>query len=214
MFSGTEEQKNKMANFYMVDMSIYKRLPMFWMKVPEFVDSILQQDELQKLARGNTSTFDLVIVEAFFSEPFLGFSEVFEAPVVYVCPFGGFHELASSVGVPWPPSYVPDIFLPFTGSMNFLERLQNTALWLFQKLGNRLVYLPRQEEVMQRNLPVKSTMRELLSRTSMVLLNDHVSVQSSRPLAPNFIQVGGMHIKPPKQLQPVVTIIYKLFDVI
>ncbi|KDR11535.1 UDP-glucuronosyltransferase 1-8 [Zootermopsis nevadensis] len=41
---------------------------------------------------------------------------------------------------------------------------------------------------------------ELEYRTSLVLLNSHFSLSYPKPLSPNYVQVGGMHVKPPKKL--------------
>ena len=36
---------------------------------------------------------------------------------------------------------------------------------------------------------------ELVKNTSLVLLNRHVSIHAARPVTPNVVHVGGLHIK-------------------
>jgi glucuronosyltransferase len=44
---------------------------------------------------------------------------------------------------------------------------------------------------------------ELEYKTSLVLLNTHFSLSYPKPITPNYVQVGGMHVKPPKKLPQV-----------
>lgn len=44
---------------------------------------------------------------------------------------------------------------------------------------------------------------DLVYNTSLILVNSHFSIFTSRPTVPNFIEVGGLHIKPPEPLSKV-----------
>jgi hypothetical protein len=50
---------------------------------------------------------------------------------------------------------------------------------------------------------------ELLRKTSLLLVNNHFTLNYPKPLMPNIIEVGGMHIEQPKKLPEVrcVTVI-------
>lgn len=37
--------------------------------------------------------------------------------------------------------------------------------------------------------------RELIKNTSLVLLNRHVSIHAARPVTPNLVHVGGLHLR-------------------
>lgn len=171
------------------------------------IENVFQHPSIKNLIENKDTKFDLVIVEAFFNEAFLGFGEYYNAPIITITPFGGFHWVASSVGSPWPPSYVPDPFAPYTDHMAFCERFHNFALWLFTSIGRHVYYLPMQEKIMKKNLNVKSSVKEAEASTALVLANNHISLTYPRPLSPNFIQVGGIHIKPPKPLEKVSLLI-------
>lgn len=43
-------------------------------------------------------------------------------------------------------------------------------------------------------------LRDLAQRTSLILVNSHFSINQARPAVPNFIEVGGLHIREPKAL--------------
>ena len=168
--------------------------------------NILQQDSVQKLIHSTDLHFDVVIVEAFVNECFLGFAHKFQAHIIQVSPYGGGNFMADWVGSPNPYSYVPDEFIDYTDKMNFWERTHNTVVCLLKHVGRQLIHVPKQNSALQKhfkyidNLP---PVWELERKTSLVLLNTHHSLSYPKPLMPNYVQVGGMHVKPPKKLPQV-----------
>jgi glucuronosyltransferase len=90
--------------------------------------------------------------------------------------------------------------------MNFWERTINTIVGTGWRLGRRYYYLPGQDAIMRKyfndsdDLP---SVAEIEYTTSLVLLNHHFSISYPRPLMPNMVQVGGMHVQPPKKLPQV-----------
>jgi len=167
---------------------------------------ILQQDSIQKLIHSTDLHFDIVIVEAFPNECFLGFAHKFQAPIIQICPYGGANFMADWVGSPNPYSYVPDEFIEYTDKMNFWERTHNTIVYLLKHVGRQLIHLPKQNAVMQKHFNYTDNLPpvwELEYKTSLVLLNTHHSFSYPKPLMPNYLQVGGMHVKPPKKLPQV-----------
>jgi len=167
---------------------------------------VLEEEKVQKLIHSTDLHFDLVVIKAFFNECFLGFAHKFQAPLVKVCTYGGSNYMADWVGSPIPYSFVPDEFLEYTDKMNFWQRMYNTFLGTFKHVGRQLIHLPRQNATLHKyfnytdNLP---SVWELEYKTSLVLLNNHHSFSYPKPLMPNYLQVGGMHVKPPKKVPQV-----------
>lgn len=56
------------------------------------------------------------------------------------------------------------------------------------------------QEYFGKDLP---NLEDLAANTSMILANSHFSINHARPLVPNLIEVGGLHIEPPKPLSKV-----------
>ncbi|XP_068081662.1 UDP-glycosyltransferase UGT5-like isoform X2 [Anabrus simplex] len=176
---------------------------MLWMMGIKFTAFTLEEPQVQELIQSKDQQFDLVITEAFFNEALFGFAHVFKAPLIVLCPFGGTHWMDFMVGNPSPFSYVPDLFLSYSDHMTFIERLHNTVLGVYALLGRALFYIPQQNAIMRKyfnRLESLPNLWELQYKTALFLANSHVSVSYPRPLVPNFIQVGGMHIKSPKKL--------------
>jgi glucuronosyltransferase len=182
---------------------------MMWMFGEGFCESFLQQKEVQNLLHSNDQQFDLIITEAFSTDAVLGFAHKFKVPVVQVVAFAGSSSIGDWVGNPSPYSYVPDVMQAFTDRMNFWQRILNTLGITYQKLSRHLDHLPRQQAILEKYFsdyaPLPS-ISELDSSTSLILVNGHFSISYPKPLMPNIVAVGGIHVKPAKKL-PEVSII-------
>ncbi|KAG8272882.1 UDP-glucuronosyltransferase 1-1 [Homalodisca vitripennis] len=120
--------------------------------------------------------FDLIILEMFDSDCFLGLVHKYKVPHI------GFNSAKTSpdqdriVGTPNYPAYVSHINLPFTNRMGLFHRVIN---------------------LMGEGVP---PLEQLVHNASLILVNTHFSLLGSRPLVPAHIEVGGIHIKPVKPL--------------
>jgi len=183
---------------------------MLWFMGESLCHLVLQQENIQKLIHSTDLHFDVVIIEAFFIECFLGFSHKFQAPIIQICTYGGGNFMADWVGSPNPYSYVPDEFIDYTDKMDFWERTHNTIVCLLKHVGRQLIHLPKQNAVMQKHFNYTDNLPpvwELEHKTSLVFVNTHHSLSYPKPLMPNYVQVGGMHVKPPKKLPQVRNLI-------
>ncbi|CAG7785750.1 unnamed protein product, partial [Allacma fusca] len=107
-----------------------------------------------------------------------------------------------SMGSPTLPSFVPLLFYGFTDCMTFWQRTMNLFGMLYFELIRKFYYNPRMEsiyrEFVSKNAPsIDEIARD---RTSMVLVNSHFSFVPPRPLMPDIVEVGGMHLKEAKPL--------------
>lgn len=44
---------------------------------------------------------------------------------------------------------------------------------------------------------------EIVKNTSLIFVNTHYSLSGARPVTPAVVEIGGIHIKAPKPLNPV-----------
>jgi glucuronosyltransferase len=192
--------------FDMASQSPIELTLMMWFMGEAVCHHVLQEDIVQKLIHSTDLHFDVVVMETFFNECFFGFAHKFKAPLIQVCTYGGAKYMADFVGSPNPYSYVPDDFFHYTDKMNFWERMHNAIIGTFKQVGRQLFHLPRQNAAMQKYFNYTDSLPpvwELENKTSLVLLNTHHSLSYPKPLMPNYVQVGGMHVKPPKKLPQV-----------
>ncbi|PSN53928.1 hypothetical protein C0J52_02402 [Blattella germanica] len=167
---------------------------------------VLENPEVQKLIHSKDRKYDAILALALLYESLLGFSHKFKAPIIQLCAYAGGTWMGDYVGNPHPYAYVPDLYSETTEHMTFWERL-NTAIGL---TVGRLLYVfvnaPGHDEVMKKYFNDSDTyppVTDLIFNTSLVMVNGHYSMTYPRPLVPNFVQVGGLHVKPPKKLPQV-----------
>ncbi|PSN51259.1 hypothetical protein C0J52_11767 [Blattella germanica] len=187
--------------FDMMNNNYIQSVFMLWGMGTFICDYALAYETMQNLMKSNEK-YDLILLEYFYSDCFYGFAHKFKVPVIQMCAFAGTEVLGDLIGNPSPYAYVPDPFTAFTDKMGFTERLLNTVGQLFQKLGTEYYFLPKQDKVMRKHFkdPNMPYIGELQKSTALVLINHHFSLSYPRPMVPNFVQVGGMHVKPPKKL--------------
>ncbi|KDR22772.1 hypothetical protein L798_15644, partial [Zootermopsis nevadensis] len=176
----------------------------FWQIAGDMCSEILSDKRVQELIDSTDLHFDVIILEAFFSDCFLPFGYKFKAPIIKFCTFGGTNWMGYWVGNPNPYSYVPDGLLGFSDRMNLWERIINSLCGVFFTLGRQFYFLPRQDKIVKpffKDVEGLPHLAELdATSTALLLVNSHFSISSPKPLMPNIVQVGGLHIKPPKPL--------------
>lgn len=94
-------------------------------RIIEYLEHVLQDQQIQNLISSKDVKFSSVVVELFFMDVFVAFGNIFNAPVVglsaqHLIPFYGW-----TYGNPTNPSYLPNLFLPFNHQMTFIERFLN-----------------------------------------------------------------------------------------
>ncbi|CAB3377022.1 Hypothetical predicted protein [Cloeon dipterum] len=150
--------------------------------------------------------FDLVIISTFFSQCFLPFGYINGAPMIGISAAGSL-GMGMDMANPEPRSYVPNLFLPLTSKMTFAERVTNTFISHLISFLATFVHKPvmynAAKEFFGPNIP---TIEEMEKNLSLVIYNNHFTLNNPRPLNPGVIDAGGMHIKDineklPKDLQ-------------
>jgi glucuronosyltransferase len=129
---------------------------------------------------------------------------VSQIPLILASSSGGFHYANYAVGNPFNTAYVPIIVLDQTNIKTFWERLMSTLFIWYWDLGAEIYYLPAQnrlkEELFGPGVPSVQTLRQT---ASLVLVNNHFTLNYPRPLVPAFVEVGGMHLKPSEGQLPI-----------
>ncbi|KAJ8883309.1 hypothetical protein PR048_015152 [Dryococelus australis] len=221
-------QKNPVPNYTDIDVSgivpnvfdnismdialSWKALPManfIWEYTSETCRKVMDHPKGQALLK-STESFDLVVTEIFGSECTIGFGKKFNAPLVNVISSAAHHWTHSRIGNPDHPAYIPCYFLPYTGKMDFWQRLTNTMHNVLLNIGNTIYSYNTASLIMQEYFGEDTpSVQELIKNTSLVLVNSHFSINWPRPAVPAFVEVGGMHIPTPKKLPEVLQ---KFFD--
>jgi glucuronosyltransferase len=155
------------------------------------------------LNMGRREGFDLVIVEQWNNDCMMGIAHKLGAPVIGLSSCALMPWQYGRSGAPLITSYMPALFLGYTEKMNFMERIGN---WITAH-GMRLLYeyftQPKTDKLLQRrfgdDIP---KVAELVKKTSLVFVNQHFSMSLPKPLPPEIVELGGIHIGRPKPLEP------------
>ncbi|KAK9890921.1 hypothetical protein WA026_012262 [Henosepilachna vigintioctopunctata] len=157
------------------------------------VDQSLKQPIIQKLLNSDEK-FDVVIMDQFVVDGFSYFAEHFGAHKILLAPTVANSWVNPLVGNPAPPSVVPELLMEYTSDMDFFERLQNTIFYLFAELNRHLYFFPRQNSIIQQNVPNAKPLSDYLYNVSLVLVNGHESFTYSASSVPAMKNVGGFHV--------------------
>lgn len=150
---------------------------------------------------------ELLIVESFHLPCFASLAEKYDIPLIVSLTLPYAAGMDYAIGNPLNPSYWPSVSTDYTQIMNFGQRLVNwlhlASIYAVHHLritaGNALLDM---DEKYVGNRRANVTNEKLYGRISLIFANNHFSFLN-RPSVPNSIDIGGIHIKPPKPLPPV-----------
>ncbi|RZF48858.1 hypothetical protein LSTR_LSTR003238 [Laodelphax striatellus] len=152
-----------------------------------------------------TPSFDLVIIELFNNDLHLGLAEKLRCPFLSISPCPLMPWANSRLANPDNPSYIPHALSEFSTKMDFIQRLSNTITLLVSIVAYQLRYDQETQQMADKTFPGQDPLWQLEEKTSLILVNTHLSLHGARPLVPGVIEVGGIHVKPayslPQDLQ-------------
>lgn len=168
----------------------------------ESCDSILNSQQVRNLV--NTSkTYDLIIIEAFNTDCFLGLVDVFKVPYIGISSSSYLPTLYPRLGSFDNLAYFPNLFFPFTSRMSFFQRVVNTMVTPWMRLVRTYHLQPQERRALKEAFKLEVDVENVSRNMSLVLVNTHHSLQGARPLPPGFVEVGGLHISHSKPLPEV-----------
>ncbi|XP_021702706.1 UDP-glucuronosyltransferase 3A1 isoform X1 [Aedes aegypti] len=167
-----------------------------------FIEAELAHPEVQALIRNaNDEHFDVLIVEYFQFTPFFAFAELFNVPMIGVTSIDSITMAHQVVGNVMNVVAHPEMNLKFSTNLNFFERIESFATKLF--LDYYLI--PREfskyDRIIEQNFGGNmSKSVELMHRIDFLMTNVDPTMGFIRPIVPQAIQLGFLHVKPPKPL--------------
>jgi glucuronosyltransferase len=158
-------------------------------------------------------TYDVIIVESYNSDCGLALAANFSAPYIAFNPQPIQPWQYNRLGITFNAAYVTQAGLPYGEEPWFFDRLKSYVLyhitnWVYY-VGSQVtdhVYLYK---YLGDNLP---SLESVASNASLLFVNTHQSIHGGIARADNVIDVGGIHIRPPKVI-PTVSI-YKITSIV
>ncbi|KAJ1521692.1 hypothetical protein ONE63_003335 [Megalurothrips usitatus] len=162
-----------------------------------FCRAVFQMQHFRDIMSGKHGKFDVVFTEICNSDCWTAVAHKLDVPLISISTQPDLvwqHERVGSVN---NPSYLPVNFEPYVGRLTFPQRLFNTAVYIYYNWAHKFyVQWPSDEVVREFFGEDTPPISELLQRTSLTMINAHVSINPARPIPPNVINVAGIHLKP------------------
>lgn len=151
----------------------------------------------------NTRRFDLVITEMLASRCDLYLASHLGLPHVAIVSSQMLTWYQDSFDSPSNPSYISTLNSPYPKPETFSQRFWNVVDYVTVYLYNK--YVDSTATAMGRKYfgDDRPDAEDLLRNVSMVFLNTHSNFDLHKPLAANFKEIGGIHLKPSKPLPTV-----------
>lgn len=101
------------------------------------------------------------------------------------------------------PAHISTYHAPFAVPTDFMHRLANAYDYLFSHAVYK--WTDREATAIGRKYfgPDVPDADTLMKNSSLVFINGHFSVDLPKPLLPNFVEIGGIHLSQPKPLSQV-----------
>ena len=182
----------------------------FWQFMPMFAAGCKKGYESPILEQIKKEKYDLIIFTPLFNDCLYGLIHQLNTTTVLLSQVVIVPWVAESFGAPTLPSFTPLLFYGFTDEMDFWERVINFLGIIYYQATLKLYYNPFAEKIYRHYVnPNAPSVKEIEKNASLILVNSHINFIPPRPLMADIIEVGGMHMQPPKTLPKVFIVIMK-----
>ena len=192
-------ERGEMSMFDHGDMNPFTANAFLIRMLPIMMEPSLRDNEIQKLIHSNEK-FDAVIVEQFMNDAEKALASHFGAPLIVLSSMGANYWVNTLVGNPSPISYIPMMSTEYSIPMTFLQRVENSLLFVMTEVLFKLCVYPGQNARIKKYIPNGPDINDVLYNASIFLMNSHPSINQAVPYVPNMIDIGGFHVQPPKKL--------------
>jgi glucuronosyltransferase len=178
-------------------------LVLFYDLMLDFFDLQLSHPEVKKLMNyENNKKFDLVILEHLNYLPFLAFAEIYDCPVIGITSLEAMFVVHKFFGNEHNPAIHSEFFFAYEhGKLSFIERLKSLVYYLRVKFITEPKHMTILNNVVKKHFPnITKSVESMKERIQLLITNTNPAMGFIRPLLPNTIQLGFMHIEPPKSL--------------
>lgn len=176
-------------------------LTMFTRALREIMETEFAHPDMQQLLRDPKQHFDAVICEFIGYTPMYAFAEHFNAPLIgFTSTEVTYHDHRAMGNFIHSILHPMNIF-PSYRNLNFIERLGSATLDLIMRLYFEPFVYGIFDNIIEQTFGSNvSRSYDLARKADMLLLNTHPAMGFVRPLVPNTVQLGFLHIKPVQPL--------------
>lgn len=172
----------------------------------QFCDIVYNNAQMKKIMKNNKNQmFDLVIIETLGVNCVSYLATKLNLPMIYLIPSPMITYAERSFHGHIPnPATISSLCYEHSFPKTFYERFQNTVLSIYSFL-----YINVEEWIVKfiSEKPYHSITHYV--QPSLIFVNSHYITEASRPFPPTVVQIGGIHLKPARNISKVSTMNYE-----
>ncbi|GAB0099858.1 UDP-glucuronosyltransferase [Sergentomyia squamirostris] len=154
----------------------------------------------QLLAYPDDFKVDLIIYDYIIGPHLLPFVEKFgNPPLMGATAFYSASISSQLTGAPLTPSFVPSGFF-YIETSTFLDRVMNHVMVYLDHIMKEYFLAAEINNAIRKDFPKGSDVRDIQTRTKLVLVNKNPAVDIMETIMPNVIPVGGLQVQRTKSL--------------
>eukprot|EP00102_Acyrthosiphon_pisum_P011902 XP_008180824.1 PREDICTED: UDP-glucuronosyltransferase 2B15-like [Acyrthosiphon pisum] len=160
-------------------------------------DAVYKNAELNKIMEEKeNSNFDVLFIETLGYDCELYMASKLNLPLIYLVtsPMATIQERVISGDIP-NPATISHLYAHYAIPKTFMQRLSNTVL-----LAYNMMFLSVDKCIRKYIIDRPYNWVTNIVQPSMTFVNSHFISEASRPFPPNVVQVGGIHLEPPKSI--------------
>lgn len=198
------QEKLNFVNYKNKKMNEVELMDFFFPIMMNIFEDQLNHPEVQKLINERENyKFDAFIFEYLMYYSLTTFGEIFDCPVIGITSLDAPRKNHEIIGNEANPVTHPELIFPYVNQRsNFLDRWKILKYTLNEYFYQDTKWEERHMKIVQRyfsNISIKNNY-ELMSKVDFLMVNAHPALGFIRPITPKTIQLGFMHIDPPKEL--------------
>ncbi|CAH1709462.1 unnamed protein product [Aphis gossypii] len=157
--------------------------------------SIFKDRRMREIFDSKSRIFDVVVAEALWLDCVSYAANVLQIPIIYVIPSPIVTHWERSYFGHFPnPAAVSNVMFWRSVPKTFADRLANTLHTVYGSW-----WLWREGRRHRQNKPLPSDAVDLV-KPSLTFFNTHFITEPPRPLSPDTVQIGGIHLAPPEPI--------------
>lgn len=161
---------------------------------------IYENAQMKNILYDIRSNYDIVMGEFAGSECISYTAARLNLPLIYLIPMTMLTHLEHDMFGHVPnPAVIANLPADYVVPKTFFQRLENFAFLVYYTFSTKY-----REWTMQMNDPQPYDLVDPI-KPSLVFVNTHYITEAARPLPPNVIQIGGIHLERPKDIPNVST---------
>ncbi|KAG5679792.1 hypothetical protein PVAND_009330 [Polypedilum vanderplanki] len=191
--------KNKQNN-----VSYFSSIDKLLGNLKELLYQQMSHEKIQKLIHESENyNFDVMIIENMMYFSYFPLAEIYNCPIIGITSYDTFNDNHEWNGNEANPILHPEKFFSFIqGPLTFSERFKVFAFFIMKNFFLTSKFDKIIQELIEKFYPNYSiNFDNLRNRVEFIMVNTHPALGFIRPILPNTIQLGFMHIEEPKPIE-------------